>query len=81
MRRHTVQFELPGEANGALLRIDVAMIAAAENGNGRGHSRVAAPRGFLPEAASAQSNDGPSATDLGSRTTTIAFAAPRGYLV
>ena len=81
MRRHTVQFELPGETNGTLLRIDVAMIAASGNSNGGNHSRVSAPRGFLPASAAKQADGGAGGRDRGPRETPLAFAAPRGYLV
>jgi hypothetical protein len=81
MRRHTVQFELPGEANGTLLRIDVTMIATTGNGNGRDHSRVAAPRGFLPQSAVKQADRSASERDSVAHEKPLAFTAPRGYLV
>jgi hypothetical protein len=78
MRRHTIQFELPGQEKGTLLRVEVAMIAAPGNGNGSGHTPVAAPRGFLPEPVFG------SAQGAGTPVTAVAeppaFAAPRGFL-
>ncbi len=79
MRRHTIQFELPGQETGTLLRVDVAVIEAPGTGNGSSHTPLAAPRGFLPEPPLG------SAPSAGNPVTAVAeppaFAAPRGFLV
>jgi hypothetical protein len=79
MRRHTIQFELPGQETGTLLRVDVAVIETPGNGNGSSHTPVAAPRGFLPEPPLGSA---PSAGNLVTAVREpLAFAAPRGFLV
>jgi hypothetical protein len=79
MRRHTIQFELPGQETGTLLRVDVAVIEATGNGKGSSHALLAAPRGFLPEpqVGSAPSTGNP----VSAVAEPPAFAAPRGFLV
>jgi hypothetical protein len=79
MRRHTIQFELPGQETGTILRVDVAVIETPGNGNGSSHTPVAAPRGFLPEPplGSALGAGNPVAASA----EPAAFAAPRGFLV
>jgi hypothetical protein len=78
MRRHTIQFELPGQEIGSLLRVDVVLIAAPGNGNGSGHTPFAAPRGFLPEPPLGSALGAGKPVHVAAKSPT--FAAPRGFL-